>query len=51
MILSPPWIFAGSEIGFNPWNKHDLPIINITMSQRQRLFQQKEGKEANFYHM
>lgn len=51
MILSPPWIFAGSEIGFNPWNKHDLPIINITMSQRQRLFQQKEGKEASFYHM
>lgn len=34
--LCPPGIFAGSEICFNPWNKHYLPIINISMNQRQR---------------
>lgn len=35
--LSPPWILTGSEICFDPRNKHYLAFINISVSQGQRL--------------
>ena len=38
--LSPPWIFASSEIGFDPRNEHDLPVVYISMNQCKRLSQQ-----------